>query len=341
MPASDYTAQRELNTQRGANDTADALHYFALLTDVPDGTTADALGKEIVAGDYSRVAVACDSAQWSAPAQPDGAGNPWQVSNINPIDFGTSGSVWGTIKAVAEFDAASLGNYIRCVPLNPALVVGSGQPVIIPSGAYIITKPVAQSNITVVGVPMPTIRNGSGAPSSGVGIDGDYYIDNTAHAIYGPKTSGAWGSGTSLIGPAGATGATGATGPQGPGSTTTQTHPYSGTTNLTANSGTSTTVASITYTPNNANATIRQTVTVTFAALNGQRIFIDAAKDGTFFAGANSGSILTDGANKTTFTFVWDWTAVTKASHTFIFSIFPASAQAKVLDCQMSLTDFS
>jgi hypothetical protein len=51
-----------------------------------------------------------------------------------------------------------------------------------------------------------TIRNGSGAPSSGLGVDGDFYIDTVASAIYGPKTSGAWGSATSLIGPAGSGG---------------------------------------------------------------------------------------------------------------------------------------
>jgi collagen type VII alpha len=57
-----------------------------------------------------------------------------------------------------------------------------------------------------------TVRNGSGAPSGGTGVDGDYYIDNTAHTIYGPKASGSWGSSTSLVGPTGATGATGAAG---------------------------------------------------------------------------------------------------------------------------------
>ncbi len=142
-------------------------------------------------------------------------------------------------------------------------------------------------------------------------------------------------------GPAGPAGAQGPAGPAGAVSAPQVTHPYSGATNLVANNGVSTTVASITYTPNSANATIRQIVTVTFANLNGQRIFIDAVQDGTFFAGSNSGSILTDNANKTTFTFVWDWVNVTKASHTFAFSIFPSTSQAKVLDCQMSLTDFS
>lgn len=48
-----------------------------------------------------------------------------------------------------------------------------------------------------------TILNGSGAPSAGLGEDGDFYLDTTATAIYGPKTAGAWGSPTSLIGPKG------------------------------------------------------------------------------------------------------------------------------------------
>lgn len=57
-----------------------------------------------------------------------------------------------------------------------------------------------------------TVRNGSGAPSSGLGVDGDFYIDTAAIAVYGPKASGTWGSPTSLIGPTGAAGATGADG---------------------------------------------------------------------------------------------------------------------------------
>ena len=60
-----------------------------------------------------------------------------------------------------------------------------------------------------------TVLNGAGVPASGLGVDGDYYIDNTAHAIYGPKTSGVWGSATSLIGAAGSTGPVGATGSTG------------------------------------------------------------------------------------------------------------------------------
>ena len=45
--------------------------------------------------------------------------------------------------------------------------------------------------------------NGSGAPSPDLGREGDFYIDTNAWNIYGPKTAGAWGLPTSLIGPTG------------------------------------------------------------------------------------------------------------------------------------------
>jgi hypothetical protein len=63
-----------------------------------------------------------------------------------------------------------------------------------------------------------TILNGGGAPSTGLGANGDFYIDTVADAIYGPKTAGAWGAATPLVGsqgPAGPKGDTGDTGPAG------------------------------------------------------------------------------------------------------------------------------
>ena len=47
-----------------------------------------------------------------------------------------------------------------------------------------------------------SVLSGSGVPTT-EGVDGDFYIDTTGPTIYGPKTGGAWGSGTSLIGPSG------------------------------------------------------------------------------------------------------------------------------------------
>jgi integrin beta 8 len=48
-----------------------------------------------------------------------------------------------------------------------------------------------------------TILNGSGTPSDLLGVDGDFYINTANHNMYGPKTGGAWGSPTSLVGPPG------------------------------------------------------------------------------------------------------------------------------------------
>jgi hypothetical protein len=68
------------------------------------------------------------------------------------------------------------------------------------------------------GVNGKSVLNGITNPTSGIGTDGDFYINTTTNQIFGPKTSGVWGSGVSLVGPQGAVGATGpagATGPQG------------------------------------------------------------------------------------------------------------------------------
>lgn len=51
-----------------------------------------------------------------------------------------------------------------------------------------------------------TVLNGVVAPTT-EGVDGDFYIDTATETIYGPKTAGVWGSGTSLIGPTGPAGA--------------------------------------------------------------------------------------------------------------------------------------
>lgn len=57
-----------------------------------------------------------------------------------------------------------------------------------------------------------TVRSGTGAPGGGLGVDGDFYIDTDADTIYGPKTGGAWGSPTSIVGPQGDQGIQGAQG---------------------------------------------------------------------------------------------------------------------------------
>jgi hypothetical protein len=58
-----------------------------------------------------------------------------------------------------------------------------------------------------------TVLNGSGAPGSGTGVNGDYYLRSDTTSLYGPKSAGAWpGSPTSLVGPTGSTGSSGTNG---------------------------------------------------------------------------------------------------------------------------------
>ncbi|PHR02365.1 MAG: hypothetical protein COB29_13985 [Sulfitobacter sp.] len=55
-----------------------------------------------------------------------------------------------------------------------------------------------------------SVLNGSVAPSSQLGQEGDFYLNTQTHNIFGPKTTDAWGTGTSIIGPQGLIGENGA-----------------------------------------------------------------------------------------------------------------------------------
>lgn len=71
-----------------------------------------------------------------------------------------------------------------------------------------------------------SILNGAGAPASTIGKEGEFYIDTTTKAIYGPKTGTSWGTPVSLVGAKGdrggqgLPGTPGATGAAGKGITT-------------------------------------------------------------------------------------------------------------------------
>ena len=54
-----------------------------------------------------------------------------------------------------------------------------------------------------------SVLNGTGTPSAGTGNNGDFYINTSNDEIFGPKTAGAWGSGTKLKGTNGANGTNG------------------------------------------------------------------------------------------------------------------------------------
>ncbi|MGZ4519160.1 MAG: polysaccharide deacetylase family protein [Mycobacteriaceae bacterium] len=51
-----------------------------------------------------------------------------------------------------------------------------------------------------------TLLNGTGDPAPALGNNGDFYIANDTHYLYGPKAAGSWPGGTSIIGPSASTG---------------------------------------------------------------------------------------------------------------------------------------
>jgi hypothetical protein len=63
--------------------------------------------------------------------------------------------------------------------------------------------------------PVVTVLSGVGPPRDTRGVVGDFYIDDVAHAIYGPKRTTGWGLPTSLIGPRGPVGGAGVAGAPG------------------------------------------------------------------------------------------------------------------------------
>lgn len=66
------------------------------------------------------------------------------------------------------------------------------------------------------GVNGNTILYGTVDPSNtSIGVDGNFYINTSNYTIFGPKTSGAWSTGVSIIGNDGPVGPTGLQGEQG------------------------------------------------------------------------------------------------------------------------------
>ena len=157
---------------------------------------------------------------WHAYGNIEGTGNGWLVEN-NCVSSTTNGQgCYNTSTHVF-----CIGNGTTCVAqstvgINPrgayqaGTVYSIGDSVSNNGSSYIAISATTgnlPTNTTYwqllagkgdtgsIGPSGKTVLNGSGAPSSGTGADGDFYIDTTAKCIYGPKSSGSWpGSCTSL-----------------------------------------------------------------------------------------------------------------------------------------------
>jgi hypothetical protein len=132
---SDYLEAKILNwLKNGTAFTPPATTYWALFTVAPTDAGG---GTEVPsANNYSRVPVTKDTTNW-----PTATGtNPTTVSNGTNIVWPTaSGGNWGTVVAVAAFDASSGGNLLEWSTLAVNKTITDGDTFSIPAGSYSLT----------------------------------------------------------------------------------------------------------------------------------------------------------------------------------------------------------
>lgn len=115
---SDYLEQAIINhIFRGTTFTAPTTLYIALYTAAPSDSGG---GTEVSGNAYARVAVTCNTTNWSAP----GVGG--STSNSVAITFPTATGSWGSIVAIGILDASSGGNLLIWLTQS-STTVSSGQ----------------------------------------------------------------------------------------------------------------------------------------------------------------------------------------------------------------------
>jgi hypothetical protein len=164
-------------------------------------------------------AITCDTAGQTYYRVTVWNGNVKQYS----ANFYVQGVTWDITQAQALGDNPS-GNITSQLPVPNTILHGSGSPLTangtdgdfyIDTTNKLIYGPKIggswpNSGVSMTGTPGSngnTILSGFGAPSNSNGNDGDFYLNLTSEALFGPKQSGAWpGSGVSLVGPTGSGG---------------------------------------------------------------------------------------------------------------------------------------
>jgi hypothetical protein len=127
-----------------------------------------------------------------------GGGNAIE-GNFATIDWSQ-----GNLHLKAEIDIQNNGQFVT---------IGSEQLLSVPYALF--AQQAANAGSGTPGPQGPpgqdgnTIYNGSINPDPLLGTNGDFYINTTTYTLFGPKTETGWGTGVSLIGPAGTGGENG------------------------------------------------------------------------------------------------------------------------------------
>lgn len=152
------------------------------------------------------------------PTNLDGQEGDFFIDTNTSLLYGPkSGTEWGTGVSLVG-DAGTDGRTIHHGTGIPVVGLGNDGDFYINTDASHLYGPKSGDEwgdgVSLVGATGPagtagrTVLNGTVDPTT-QGADGDFYINTADKLIFGPKTSGAWGSGVSLIGPKGDTGSPG------------------------------------------------------------------------------------------------------------------------------------
>ena len=138
--------------------------------------------------------------------------------NSNPTSQGVDGDFYINTSTSMLFGPKANGSWPTGIslvgPQGPAGQTGLTGPAGA-TGSAGIQGPIgpqgAAGSNGVAGVDGKTILNGTSNPTN-QGVNGDFYINTSTNTFFGPKASGFWPAGVSLVGPQGPAGAQGATG---------------------------------------------------------------------------------------------------------------------------------
>lgn len=134
----DYMENKLVDMFRGQGLSLPADWYFALASAATDSSITELSGTG-----YAREALTRSLANFAgtqgAGTTLASSGTSHVTSNNATVDFGTSGSAWGTAAFVVLYDAASSGNAWAYAPLDSSLVIGDGTPVSFAAGRVAFT----------------------------------------------------------------------------------------------------------------------------------------------------------------------------------------------------------
>lgn len=131
---STYLQNKVLSWMKGTTfPGAPANTYIALLTTAPtDDSGAGAV--EVSGGSYARVTIT--SANWGTITGGDTV--PSQIANTPALNFATPSTSWGTVVAIALYDASSAGNLLFWATIT-SQTIASGSTVSFASGQLKVT----------------------------------------------------------------------------------------------------------------------------------------------------------------------------------------------------------